>query len=277
MKNLQYNFSYILSFILLLMVMMSTNVIADEKEKEVAFPDKYMIRLSGYYVDKAATNITILSGAGIGAGINFKDNLGGEDTDAVPRIDAYYRFNARHRIDFSSFSINRVGSKTLDIDLTIGDETFQSTDTINSRIKYTVYKIGYAYSFYHSPEVELSLLTGLNFTSYDVNYSLDSGAQASAQDVTAPLPMFGLSFGYKISENWSFHYRSESFFVELGSKIKGVLLSYDLDVEYRLFENFALGLGISRVSSDVSVNDGDWVGSIEDSHRGFKFYGSLYF
>jgi len=201
MKYLQCDHAHMSAFLLMSMTLIPISAIAQEKNKEVAFSDKYMIRLSTYYVDRAATNITILSDAGIGTGINFKDNLGGEDTDSVPRIDAYYRFNDRHRIDFTSFSINRTGSKTLDIDLTIGDELFQSTDTINSRIKYTIYKVGYAYSFYHSPEVELSLLAGLNFTGYDVNYSLDSGAKSSAQDVTAPLPMFGLSLGYKISQD----------------------------------------------------------------------------
>ena len=192
---------------------------ASTEKMTVAFPDTYMIRLSNYFVDKATTNITILSSAGIGSGINFKDDLGGKDTDSIPRIDAYYRFNNKHRMDFTTFSVDRPGRKTLTVDLTIGDETYNATDTLTSDIKYTVYKLGYAYSFYHSQDVELSLLAGLSFTTYDISYSLDNGSQADTSDVTAPLPTFGLSMGYKINPNWSVHYKSESFFIELDDTI----------------------------------------------------------
>jgi len=236
-----------------------------------------MIRLGNYFVDKATTNITILSNAGIGSGINFKDDLGGKDTDSIPRIDAYYRFNYSHRMDFTAFSVHRPGSKTLTVDLTIGDETYNATETLASEIKYTVYKLGYAYSFYHSDKVELSMLAGLSFTSYDINYSLESGSRANTSDVTAPLPTIGLSMGYKFNPNWSVHYKSESFFIELNDTIRGALLSYELDIEYKLFKNFAIGAGISRLSTDVEIKKNNWKGSIEDSHRGILLYGAFHF
>jgi len=257
----------------------SSMAVANESSENItaAFPDKYMIRFGGYFVDNATTNITILSNAGIGSGINFKDDLGGADTDNIPRIDAYYRFNNRHRIDFTSFSVDRPGSKTLTVDLTIGDTNYNATDTLISDIKYTLYKLGYAYSFYHSEKVELSLLAGFSFTTYDINYSLDSGSQADASDVTAPLPTFGLSMGYKINPNWSIHYKTESFFIELNDTIRGSLLSYELDIEYKLFTHFAIGAGVSRMSTNVKVKKDNWNGSVEDSHRGVILYGALYF
>jgi len=257
----------------------SSMALADEsiEKKSVAFPDKFMLRIGSYFVDKATTNITILSNAGIGSGINFKDDLGGKDTDSIPRIDAYYRFNNRHRMDFTSFNVERPGSKTLTVDLTIGDETYNATETLTSKIKYTLYKLGYAYSFYHSADVELSLLAGLSFTTYDISYSLEDGSRADTSDVTAPLPTIGLSMGYKISPNWSVHYKSESFFIELDDAIKGALLTYELDIEYKLFNNFAIGAGVSRLSTNVDIKKDNWKGSIEDSHRGFLLYGTLYF
>ncbi len=268
----------ILSQLVCLFLFSSVTIANESTEKKtVAFPDKSMIRLSGYLVDKATTNITILSNAGIGSGISFEDDLGSKDKDSIPRIDAYYRFNHKHRIDFTAFSIDRPGSKTLTADLTIGDETYNASETLTSNIKYTVYKLGYAYSFYHSEEVELSLLAGLSFTTYDINYSLVSGSQAGVNDVTAPLPTFGLSVGYKINPNWSVHYKSETFFIELSDKIKGALLNYELDIEYKLFKNFSIGAGVSRVSTDVRVKKDNWNGAIRDSHRGVLLYGTFYF
>ena len=103
--------------------------------------------------------------AGLGTVIDYDRDLSGEDGESIPRIDAYYRFNPRHRINFTAFSIDRKGTRTLAIDppIVIDGEDF-SGGTINSDIKYTLYKLGYAYSFYHSPKVELSITAGLNIT-----------------------------------------------------------------------------------------------------------------
>lgn len=251
--------------------------LAAEEEIKVAFPDKFMIRLSSALVDEASTNFTVLGNSGLGAGISFSNDLGGETTDTIPRLDAYYRFNNKHRLDFSTFTIARDARKTISIALDIGDETYLAGDTLVSDIEYSVYKLGYSYSFYHSPEVELSLSAGLNITSYDLKYSLESGAQADSVGVTAPLPMFGLRMGYAINPNWTVRYLSETFFVEFEDSIKGALLNYELDIEYKWFKNFSIGAGVTRLSTDVSVKDSDWKGSVKDSHRGFLLYGAFFF
>ncbi len=151
--------------------LLSGNTANAQEAKSVANPDKYMIRLGAYYVDRADTDFLILSSTGTGAGVSFEKTLGGDTTDSVARIDGYYRFNDRHRLEFGNFTVDRNGVTTLTVDLDIGDETFVAMETVNSKIKYTITKVGYAYSFYHSPQVELSLAAGLNITDFDIRYS----------------------------------------------------------------------------------------------------------
>ncbi len=256
--------------------LMSGSAVASEDEVAVAFPDKYMIRLGAYIVDGSDTQFSI-SGNVIGTVIDFNRDLGGDSRDTIPRIDAYYRFNQRHRIDFTAFSIDRAGSRTLTIDVTIDDQTYFAEETLNSDIKYTLYKLGYAYSFYHSPKVELSVTAGLNFTTYDFKFSDTTGAQAEAAGFTAPLPMFGLRMGYAITPKWSVNYLAESFFIEFEDKLKGALISYELNTEYKLFKNFAIGAGLARIGSSVEVSDDDYKGKISDSYRGYTVFGTLYF
>ena len=77
------------------------NVAAAEDELTVAFPDQWMVRVGAYIVDGSNTQFSINSDVGgLGTTIDYQRDLGGEDGDSIPRIDAYYRFNARHRIDF---------------------------------------------------------------------------------------------------------------------------------------------------------------------------------
>ncbi len=255
--------------------LLSGNTADAQEAKSVAFPDKYMIRLGSYYVDRANTDITVLDSTGVGVGISFADDLGGETTDSIPRLDGYYRFNDRHRIEFSNFTVDRNGT-TITPGLTIGDDVILLGETINSNIKYTTTKVSYGYSFYHSPQVELSLSAGLNITDYSLNYS-SSGGTTGANGVTAPLPVFGLQLVYAITPKWSVHYLSESFFIELENTLKGQLLISELDIEYKATKNFAIGAGLTRVSTDLKVNDDDWRGGFTDSHRGLLLYGSLYF
>ena len=252
---------------------------AGEKEElTVAFPDKWMIRAGAYIIDGSNTQVSLNSNiGGIGTVIDFQRDLGGEEGDTIPRIDAYYRFNPRHRLDFTAFSIDRKGERTITIDLEIEDEIFTIGETVKSDIKYTLYKFGYSYSFYHSPKVELSLSAGLNVTSYDLSFENDDGSKAEAAGVTVPLPVIGLRMGYAITPKWYVRYVSEAFFIDIEDTFRGGLINFELNTEYKLFNNFALGIGIARLGTNVDVDSDDWRGSFSDGYRGATVFGTLYF
>lgn len=265
------------SLTMLAFTCLSGEAIAEMDSQTYAFPDRWMIRAGAYVVDGADTQFSVNSDVGLGTSIDYERDLGGDDSDTIPRIDAYYRFNNRHRIDFTAFSVSRKGERTLAIDLTIGDENFIESETISSEINYTLYKLGYNYSFYHSPKVELSISAGLNLTDYELKFSDSTGAKFETADVSVPLPMFGLRMGYAITPKWSVRYVSEAFFIEIDDALKGALLNYELSTEYKLFKHFALGVGLARLGLDVDVNDDKWRGSISDGYRGYNVFGTLYF
>jgi hypothetical protein len=262
--------------------MVTSNAVAAEAEKDAAvyaFPDKYMLRVGTYIVDGADTQFSVSSDVGgLGTVIDYSRDLGGDSRDTIPRIDAYYRFNERHRIDFTTFSVDRKGTRTTTFDppIIIGDQEYTG-GTLYSDIKYTLYKLGYGYSFYHSDKVELTITAGLNLTSYDLKFSDETGARAETADVTAPLPMFGLRMGYAITPKWSVNYVAESFFIEIDDTFRGALINYELSTEYKLFKHFAIGAGLARIGSSLQVNDPGWKGSVSDSYRGYTLFGTFYF
>jgi hypothetical protein len=253
--------------------------VAAEEEPNVAFPDTWMLRLGGYFIDSSKTKVSINSDlGGLGTTIDYQKDLGGEESDTIPRVDAYYRFNPRHRIDFTSFTIDRKGERTIAIDppLVIGDETY-SGETIRSDIKYTLYRLGYQYSFYHSPKVELGVTAGINVTSYDLSFESSNGGKQESAGVTVPLPVFGLRMGYAITPKWYIRYVSEAFFVDIENTFRGALLNYELNTEYKVFKNFALGIGLARLGITADVDDDDWRGSVSDSYAGYTLFGTFYF
>ena len=273
---------YIRSVVISLCVAIaSTSIInsamAEDEAPVKVFPDRWMIRAGAYIVNSANTKVSLASPLGLGAIIDYQKDLGGEDSDTIPRIDAYYRFNERHRIDFTSFSIDRQGVRTLSVDLDIGDETFFANETVFSEIKYTLYKVGYGYSFYHSPKTELTFTAGLNITEYDLKFATSDGSTTESAGLTVPLPVIGLRMGYAITPRWSVLYLSEAFFFNYEDVFKGAIINFELNTEYRLFKHFALGAGIARIGVDAEVDDDDWSGTVTDGYNGFNVYGALYF
>ncbi len=248
-----------------------------EEETAVAFPDKYMVRLGTYIIDGSETQFSVSTPIGLGTVIDYSRDLGGETRETIPRIDAYYRFNPRHRIDFTTFEVDRSGTTTLSIDTTIGGQDYFASETISSEIKYQLYKLAYGYSFYHSSKVELTVSAGLNLTSYDLMFANGAGDKVETAGFSAPLPMFGLRMGYAITPKWSVHYVAEAFFVDFNDKVRGAMFNYELNTEYKLFKNFAIGAGVARLGTSVEVNDDDWTGQVSDSYRGYTLFGTLYF
>ena len=246
---------------------------------EYAMSDNWMVRAGAYFINNTQTKVSINSDlGGLGTTIDYQKDPGGEDSDTIPRIDAYYRFNERHGIGFTTFSIDRKGQRTLAIGppLQIGDETYAG-ETLNSEIKYTLYRLGYYYSFYHSPKVELALSAGLNVTSYDLKFSTDTGAKAESAGITVPLPVFGLRMDYATTPKWYVFYVSESFFIDIEDSFRGALLNSELNTEYRVFKHFALGIGFARLGISADVDDDDWRGSVSDSYAGYKCVRNILF
>ncbi|TNF89569.1 MAG: hypothetical protein EP300_05125 [Gammaproteobacteria bacterium] len=258
---------------LLLFELGGGNAIADET---LAFPEKFLFRFAYYYVRNADTDLTVLSKDNVGTGLSFVDDLGGEDDLTIPRIDAFYRVTDKHRIEFSTFRIERDGRELLTVDIDIGDESYSVGETVISSIDYELVKFGYAYSFYRSPQVELGFTLGINMTDYSFEYELADGSSDDKSDASGPLPMFGVRVGYAINSRWSLHYLTEVLFVEIGDA-EGSLQNYELDLRYRLNNAIMLGVGVARFSIDVDLEDDDWDGKIADTHQGFLVSAAYFF
>jgi hypothetical protein len=52
-----------------------------------------------------------------GTPVDLEGDLGLDKSDSVFRLDGYFRFNEKHRIDFSAFDLSRSASKQIDKDI----------------------------------------------------------------------------------------------------------------------------------------------------------------
>ena len=249
------------------------------------FPDKLTVKLGGYFIDDRETEILVNSSdnLNIGTRISMQQDLAMGSRAKVPRIDGYYRFNSRHRLDFSWYNFDMDGETILESDIEFDDEIFESGLKIKSSSRINIAKLAYMFSFYKNPKVELGISAGVFINDFKFKLDAESLDQESleaekSEDAKASLklPVLGFSLRYNISPRWSFDVITENFYLDYDDA-RGSFNDTRAFVEHRTFTNVAFGLGINSYVMNVLVNDDDYRGEIIESFRGFLVYTSIYF
>ena len=238
--------------------------------------DPYSLSLGAYFVTRTNATVRLDSTVGglvtIGTSIDWERDLGGETSMTVPRIDGYYRFAPKHRVDFSWYKIERGGVIASQRDLSFGNAFYPAGTTLDSELDTETFKLAYTYSFYRSPEIETSLSVGLHVTEVDASLRGSGGGIAESSSVTAPLPVFGFRLDYALSPKWSVRTKYELFFLDNFDNYKGALSDFTLAVEHRTFPHVGFGFGLNRSSLDVEVNDADNRGAFSSVLNGLMLY-----
>jgi hypothetical protein len=195
-----------------------------------------------------------------GTPVDLENDLGLDKSDNVFRIDGYYRFNEKHRIDFSVFDLSRSASKEIEKEIDWNDTIYPIDTTVDASLDLAIYKLAYTWSFIRRDSGYLGLTAGLYTADIGTSISAESIGRSSSGGVTAPLPVLGLRGQYDFSERWSLRASAEIFAIEYGD-FSGSLYDVFASVDYQITDHVALGAGINVVNINVGVSkpnlDGD--------------------
>ncbi len=223
---------------------------------------------------------------GDGTGVDLEDDLSFSNSETTFWAGGYWRFAAKHRIAAGYFQFDRDASAIAKTDITIGDEIYPAGASLDSKFKFQVLPITYAYSFLKREKFELAGTIGLNWTwvDFDVSGSASLGdkdldATVSA-DASVPLPLIGLLFDYHFTPKWSAGLHGEAFWLNIDADtfgFSGTLFNVRASTEYWFFNNVGLGAAVNWFSLDVDVDDGDWRGILEYQYWGPQVYAVVRF
>jgi hypothetical protein len=245
---------------------------------EEQFPDRFMLRVGGYAVGNASTTARLDSNRlPVGAYIDFSDDLGGETSTTAGRVDGLFRFNDKHGIGFSWYSLKLNGSRSLDRDINWGDQTFPINARVDSELKFDVYKLNYQYSLFHNEKAELGVLLGFHVMRTSAGISAIGINKSQSESVTAPLPVWGLFGEYKFTPRFSAFYNYQMFFISYDDKIKGGLQDFLVGMEYRVLRNVALGAAYNRFSLNAESKGDTTTLSLDTNWNGGLVYAAVYF
>lgn len=233
------------------------------------FWERWKLRVSGY-LPTSNTSLRFDAADGrIGTELDFEDDLGIDERKFLPAFDLSYRFNERHRIEGSYFSIGRDGTQDLEIDIDFGDTEFSRDTQVDSFFDTDIYRVSYSYSFVNEPNAEFGFLAGLHLVDVDMGIATAVGNIRREPSLTLPLPVIGLHGGYAFSPRVSLNGRGQVFALEVG-RYSGVLFDLFASLQYDFSPHLGLALGYQLYDANGSVQgeDVDFEGEMD-----FVYYG----
>jgi hypothetical protein len=223
-------------------------------------PDRLTLNIGSYLIRRTDTDINFKKTNApltVGVGIDFERDLGVSDTETEARIDGYYRFNKRHRVDWTWFKIDRSGTRTIDFDIDLPDFDFPPGTTIETTFNTEIIKLAYTFSFLNYEKVEAGIGGGLHIARVDLKLQDVSTFNVQEEsDFTAPLPVGRFIFNYDITPRWKWINAIDFFFLETRG-FKGTLTDFRTAVEHHTFKNVGFGFGVNRFSIDLETEDAD--------------------
>ena len=262
-----------ISKVLFILALITTSLVAEVK-------DKWKVNVGSMYVTNFETDLQWnKKGLPVGVKINTNDQLGLESEATVFRFDGYYRFTDSHKIEASYFGVKSDGRKQLNAEINLNGKKLVVGTIIDAYLNMNIYRVDYAYSFYHNDKVELSIAAGLHITQIDLGYSVVATANnnstpisGSSFSVTAPLPIVGFRGSYDIiPKTLMVNYNTDYFYFEY-EDYRGAIISAAFSLEYRFYNHIGLGIGFNSNDIKVKKDNGNTKVDIDNRLSGIMVY-----
>jgi len=237
--------------------------------------DRFNLAVGGYIVTHTNGQIRLDQSVGplnVGTSIDWGRDLGGETTALAPRMDGFYRFTPKHRVDFSWYNLDRDGTVITTRDLSYGNANFPAGTPVSSTLSSNTAKLAYTYSFYRAPEIETGMSLGLHVTQLKASIAASGLGLAESTSTTAPLPVFGFRLDYALTPKWWVRSKYELFFLDKIEEYRGSLNDFSLAIEHKTFDHVGFGFGFNRNSLELEVNTDSQRSAFNTVTSGFMLY-----
>lgn len=229
--------------------------------------EKFSLSLGVFLTDRDTSTTLDGSPNDPGTDVDLEKDLGLSRSDSVFRVDGYYKFNEKHRIDFSWFDLSRTSSKQIERDIEWNGTLYPIDTSVDSDFDLDIYKIAYTWSFHRQDRNFLGATVGLYVADTGTSLSAANIGALEVASVTAPLPVVGLRGQHYFTDKWSFRASAEFFLFEYNDW-DGDLMDLYAGVDYQFSDNIAFGAGFNSVTFDLGVDKENFTGNLDWGYSG---------
>jgi hypothetical protein len=257
---------------------------AQESGEYARFNDPFRVYLGGFY-PTMSSKIGIKGTDVTPPPISVEDTLGVDDGEFVPWGGASWHISRRNSLEFEFFQLNRDGFIDVISDpIGVGDLIIES-GSVNTAFDITVSRLTYGFSVARSERMDLQIKGGLHIADLSAGLQLmgavcditlgemppgcpaDQTPALESEDVTAPLPHFGLSWAYAITPTIAADVRVIGFAIELDN-IDGSLIEVAADIAWQPWQHFGIGVGFRYFDVNVEAGDSSLNGEFDLEYYG---------
>lgn len=191
-----------------------------------------------------------------GTPLSGEKDLGLDDQINQGRAEFDLRMRERHHLRADFFKLSRFSEGTLPRDIVFGDFTFNEGDNFRTKLDWRVMSITYTYQFLKFERFEGGLGLGIHIIQAQAEGGQPGTLNRERDTEVGIFPTIAANAAFRISKRWSVTARGQSFSAS-PEGFEGTMSDYHIDLQYRCRENFALGLGWSKLESNLEVTDAD--------------------
>ena len=187
---------------------------------------------------------------------------------------ARFRFRDRHFLEIEYFSLKRFGRTRLDSEIRFGDAVYPIGVDIDSSFSTEVTRLGYSYRLVRRADWGVAASVGIHVTRLRAlvdGLAFDNGdvlqPTREIADVSAPLPVFGVSGARRLGEKWVLVARGQWFFLS-ADDFNGSITHAAAFIEHSTFRNVGFGFGYDWFDIDVDTSSTLWRGNADVRFQG---------
>jgi hypothetical protein len=225
---------------------------AQEMPNHPALKDRFYFGAGAFFPSTSTQAQLQSKSTGVGATVDFEQSLDLERSKTVPTFFGRWRIGERWRIDAEFFQLNRTGERSLDREITWGDQSFPVNARVETVFNFYDLRVSGGYSFFRTTDKELGVGLGLHMASYDVSLTSNSTG-TDGEDVLAPLPVISLYGQFALTDRWAVGARVDRFSLSY-DKYDGSLTSLAFDLTYQPFRHFGIGVGYRGLFIKMAVD-----------------------
>jgi hypothetical protein len=209
----------------------------------------------------------------VGTVVSAEDTLGLADTRSQGWVDLMFRLTPRHHIQARYYQQTRHGSALLTENVEFGDEVFTPADgRIRSGIDLRQLDLSYTYSLLRREKVELGLGLGLHLLQFEGSISAPLRFETETLDAAGPFPTLAASGTWRITRRFSLNAEA-NYLTGSTNEVEAHYEAFNVDLQFRMKRNLAVGLGYSRTRyKTVSIDPDFFPGYFVLSHKGPEFF-----
>jgi len=235
--------------------------------------------VAGWFLPAFGTDVRIDGETEPGDDVNLEDDLGLDGDQSGALFGFEWRMAKRHRLGASWSQFSQNGTRVIDEEISIGDETFPVDATLDTKWSIDLIPITYSYSFLQSEKNELAATFGIHWDRFSLRVVGTSGNNQLVGDSDSsadlPLPLLGLQYDHHFSDSWSAGIGASYFSIEFGEDTldaEGSLYSARAFVEYRFQGRYGAGLALDYFNLDLEATKSNLTGAYEYDYWGPQLY-----